>query len=146
MLVQNMRKFPISINSFFQWYHFLIKLSIPVTHKFQKIKSDALVLIKLCLPVTSINLTSFIRVFVPFLLSWIMEFSWDVCFCLFFVAFTVVISFLAFIPGKNFTSSGKDGAASTGVAELIIRKITVSLLWHWRLYITHRKCQSKKFL
>ena len=58
--------FKISINSFCEWRHFLFKISISVQLKLHKTKSDATVLIKLCPPVTSINLMSFIRVFVLF--------------------------------------------------------------------------------
>ena len=121
-------KFPTSINSFCQWYYFWFKLNISVCLKFQKTKSYPLVLIKFCLPVTSINLISFIRVLIPFFtLSWIMEFFWDVWFCLCFVAFTVIIS-LVFISGQNFIPTSKDVAATTAVVELIMRTVTVLML------------------
>ena len=126
---KNMCKFPILINSSFQWYHFLFKLSISVTLKFQKTKSDAPVLIKLCLPVTSINLISFIRVFVSFLCC---HGLWSFLRCLFLFVFCcfccclLSLFSLVFISGQNFTSSSsKDAAATTAVVELIIRTITV---------------------
>ena len=124
-----MCKFPISINSFLQWYHFLFKFTIPATLKFQKTKSDALVLIKLCLPVTSINLISFIRVFVPFLCCHRL---WNFFEMFLFVCFSLLLLLslfsLVFISSQNFFTSSKSAAASTAVVKLIIRKITVSLL------------------
>ena len=131
LLVQNICKFPISINSLFQRYRFLFKLRNFVTLDFQKTKSDAPVLIKLCLLFTSINLISFMRVFVPFLccnelLSFFEMFVF-VCFLL----FLLLLSFfsLVFISGQNFISSLKDVAASTAVVELIKKTITLTIVY-----------------
>ena len=68
-----------------------------------------------------------------------------------FVCFSLLLLLLSFfslvfISGQNFISSSQDGAASTAVVELIIRKITVSLLLTLTLYIIHRNCQSNKLL
>ena len=95
-LFPNMCKLPISINTFFQWYHFLLKLRIFVNVKFQNTKSDARVMsIYAWLPV----MISFIRIFVPFLYChnlwsffWIFVF---VCLLLFLLSFSFV-----FILGK----------------------------------------------
>ena len=65
------------------------------------------------------------------MLSWMMEFFFGVCFCLFFVAFAVAVS-LVFISGQNFISGMKDVAASTAVVELIIKTTTLAIV-----YITH---------
>ena len=101
-----------------------------MTLKFQKTKSDALVLIKLCLPVTSINVISFIRVFVPFLCFHGLWSFFEMFFFVFFPLLLLLLSLfsLVFISAQNFIFSSKDAAASTAVVELIIRKITVSLL------------------
>ena len=140
MLVQNICKFIISINFFFQWYCFMFKVSIFVSLDFQKTKYDAPDLIKLCLPFTSINLISFIRVFVPFLCchglwSFFEKFVF-VCFLLLLLLFSLFS--LVFISGQNFISSSKYVVALTAVFELIIRRIL------WLLYITHRNCPSNK--
>ena len=102
---------------------FHVQTSISVTLKFQKTKSDAPVLIKLCLPVTSINLISFIRVFVSFLCC---HGLWSFLRCLFLFVFCcfccclLSLFSLVFISGQNFTSSSsKDAAATTAVVELI---------------------------
>ena len=128
--------------------HFFFKLSIPMILKFQKTKPDALVLVKLCLPVTSINLISFIRVFVPFLCCyWLWSFFETlvfVCFLLFWLLLSLFS--LLFISGQNFISSSKDVAASAAVVELIVRKITVSLLLTLAVVCYWWNCQSNKFL
>ena len=130
MPVQNICKFPISINSFFQWYRFLFKLSIFVTLDFQKTKSDAPVLIKLCLPFTSINLICFIRVFVPVLCChglWsFFEVFVFVCFSLYLLLSSVFC--LVFISGQNFISNSKDVVSLTAVVELIIRTINLKIV------------------
>ena len=101
-----------------------------MTLKFQKTKSDALALMKLCLPVTSINVISFIRVFVPFLCFHVLWSFFKMFVFVFFSLLLLLLSLfsLVFISGQNFIFSSKDAAASTAVVELIIRKITVSLL------------------
>ena len=128
--------------------YFFFKLSIPMILKFQKTKPDALVLVKLCLPVTSINLISFIRVFVPFLCChWLWSFFETlvfVCFLLFWLLLSLFS--LLFISGQNFISSSKDVAASAAVVELIVRKITVSLLLTLAVVCYWWNCQSNKFL
>ena len=58
-----------------------------------------------------------------------MKFLRDVCFCLFVVAFAVIVSFLfgfRFWPNSIFSS--KDAAVTTAAVELIIRTIIVLLL------------------
>ena len=108
----------------------LFTLSIPVTLKFQKTKSDALVLIKLCLQVTFNNLISFIGVFLPFLYS---HGLWSFLGMFAFVCFAMLLLLLfllslVFISRQTFISNSKDTAGTTAVIELIIRKTTVSLL------------------
>ena len=124
-----MCKFPISINSIFQWHNFLFKLSIFVTLKLKKTKSEALVLIKLCLPITSINLISFSRVFVRFLCCHGLWSFFEMFVFVFFRFFAVVLS-LIFLSGKIFISSIKDVAASTAAVELIIRTITLTIVYY----------------
>ena len=60
------------------------------------------------------------------MLSWIIVFFLDVCFCLFFVAFVIVFSFLFVL--HVWPKFYLHAAALTAIVELIIRKITVSLL------------------
>ena len=128
--------------------HFFFKLSILMTLKFQKTKPDALVLVKLCLPVTSINLISFIRVFVPFLCChglWsFFETLVFVCFSLFWLLLSLFS--LLFISGQNFISSSKDAATSAAVVELIVTKIIVSLLLTLAIVCYWWNCQSNKIL
>ena len=118
VFVQNRCKFPISINYFIQWSHFLFKLRISVTIEFQKTKSDVPVLIKLCLPVTSINLNCLIRVFVLFLCChglWSFSGFFVVCFSL--ILLLLSLFSLVFISGQNFISGSKDAAATQAFLE-----------------------------
>ena len=135
-------KFPIPISSLFQSYRFLFKLSIFVALDFQKTKSDATVLIKLCLLFTSTILISFIRVFVPFLYC---HGLWSFLRCLFLLLFFLLLLMLSlfclvFISGQNFISSNKDVAASTAIVELIVRTTTLTIVYY------SRKLPSNKFL
>ena len=101
---------------------------------FQKTKSDAPVLIKLCLPFTSVNLISFTRVFIPFLSChglWnFFEMFVFVCFLLLLLLLSLFS--LVFISGQNFISSSKDVAASRAVVELIIRTVTLTIVYYSR--------------
>ena len=108
-----------------------------MTLDFLKTKSDAPVLIKLYLPFTSINLNSFIRVFVPFLcchgLCSFFEMFVFVCFSLLLLLLSLCS--LVFISGKSFISSSKDVAASTTVVELILRTITLAIVYFYRVVV-----------
>ena len=127
LLVQNIFRSPISINSFIQWYRFLFKLSIFVTVDFQR--PNLIILIKSCLPFTSISLISFIKVFAPFLCChglWslfercLFLFVFRCCCCLFSLWFSFLVKI----------SSSKEVVVSIAVVELIIRTITFTIVYY----------------
>ena len=68
------------------------------------------------------NPISFIGVFAQFLCCYrLWSILRDICFCLFVVAFAVIVSFfLVYISGQNSSFSSKDPAATTAAVELII--------------------------
>ena len=122
-------------------YRILLKLSISINVKFQKTKTEALVVINLFFR-KYIYLTMspsyfhqsdqfYSSICTTFMLSYFIEFFLDICFCLWlcccFAVVSVLFSFV-FISAQHFSSTSKDGAVTTADVELNIRTIVVLLL------------------
>ena len=125
-------------------YCILLKLSIFVNLKFQKIKTEASGVIKFVFQ--KVYLFKHVFQLLPIIWSVLLEclhhfyvvifhgvFFWDVCFCfclcfcsVFSVAF-ILFSFV-FIFGQNLSPNSKDTDVTTASVELNIRTIITSLL------------------
>ena len=67
-----------------------------------------------------------------FMLSWIMDFFCLLFACFLFLFLLLSLFSLIFISGQNFISGSKDVATSTAVVELIIRTITLTIVYYSR--------------